>query len=156
MQEIIAPKPVPWDVVRHPSVFLAGSIDMGQAADWQALAVRALNDLPGTILNPRRAQWDASWPQDPRFAPFAEQVTWELEGLERSDWVLMHLDADSKAPVSMLELGLHARSGRIVVSCPPEFWRAGNVQIVCTRMGIPLFCSLDFAIAALRRRLPAR
>lgn len=47
----------------QPSVFLAGSIEMGQAEPWQTLLEDALADLPVTILNPRRDAWDASWEQ---------------------------------------------------------------------------------------------
>src|SRR5947207_12517647 len=58
-------------------VFLAGSIEMGEAEQWQKRIVAALSgagDL--VILNPRRDDWDGSWEQradDPRFS---EQVNW--------------------------------------------------------------------------------
>ena len=38
-----------------------------------------------------------------------------------------------------MELGLVARSSRIVVICEPNFYRYGNVRIVCERYNIPLF-----------------
>jgi hypothetical protein len=40
------------------------------------------------------------------------------------------------SPVTLLEMGLHARSKKLVVCCPDGFWRKGNVDIVCERYGI--------------------
>jgi len=37
----------------EPAIFLAGSIEMGAAIDWQAKVVDALRDLDVTVLNPR-------------------------------------------------------------------------------------------------------
>jgi hypothetical protein len=48
------------------------------------------------------------------------------------------LAPDTKAPISLLELGLFARSDRVVVGCPDGFWRRGNVEIVCQRYGCAL------------------
>lgn len=36
------------------SVFLAGTIEMGNSVDWQAKAIRRLQDMPINIFNPRR------------------------------------------------------------------------------------------------------
>jgi hypothetical protein len=46
------PAPLPSDA-GMPSVFLAGSIDMGAAADWQRQVERALHDLPVVVLRER-------------------------------------------------------------------------------------------------------
>jgi Nucleoside 2-deoxyribosyltransferase like len=150
--------------VRAPSrpgletrVFLAGSIEMGTAERWQEEVVEALSgDGELVILNPRRADWDDSWEQradDPRFS---EQVNWELDMLEAADIVVMYLAPGTKSPVSLLELGLCARSGKLTVCCPPGFWRRGNVQIVCDRNRIPLFATMDELIADLRDRVRDR
>ncbi|KAF2847101.1 hypothetical protein T440DRAFT_471224, partial [Plenodomus tracheiphilus IPT5] len=37
------------------SVFLAGTIEMGKATEWQSRAVACLEDLDVAILNPRRS-----------------------------------------------------------------------------------------------------
>lgn len=46
-------------------VFLAGSIEMGKASDWQQKLIDDLSDLPDdlVLLNPRRKDWDSSWVQ---------------------------------------------------------------------------------------------
>jgi hypothetical protein len=127
------PAPLPGDL-RTPSVFLAGSIEMGAAEDWQAQVERALQDLDVLILNPRRDAWDASWVKSIDNPPFREQVEWELAGLERASVVAMYFAPSTKAPVTLLELGLCARAGRLVVCCPEGYWRRGNVEVVCRRL----------------------
>jgi len=138
------------------SLFLAGSIEMGGAEDWQSEVAARLADLDVVILNPRRDDWDASWRQsidDPRFRA---QVEWELDGLERASVIALWLAPATRAPISLLELGLSARSGKVIVGCPDGFWRKGNVEIVCARHGIPLLASFDAFVAAVRTRITGR
>jgi hypothetical protein len=136
-----------------PSLFLAGSIEMGAASPWQDEVIAALAGWQGTILNPRRPDWDSAWQQsidDPRFR---EQVEWELDGLERATRIAMYFDPATRAPVTLCELGLVARSSRLVVACPDGFWRKGNVEVVCARYGTPLLPDLASLIANLRAEL---
>lgn len=138
-------------------VFLGGSIDMGQAEDWQALVAADLADLPVAFLNPRREHWDAGWVQDISNPEFRGQVQWELDGLESSDLVLFHLSPSGPAPVTLMELGLHARTpDRCIVSCPAGYWRRGNVQVLCARFGITLVDSLDSLVWEARARIVRR
>lgn len=158
MPVICAPDPLPhggrFEVIAR-SVFLGGSIEMGTAEDWQPQAAAAL-DAPGvTVLNPRRGQWDASWPQDPQFGPFAEQVRWELRALDRAEVALIYFAVGTRAPISLLEMGLHARQGRLVVCCPEGFWRRGNVLITCEEYDVPCHARLRDAISDVRARLGA-
>jgi hypothetical protein len=139
-----------------PSVFLAGSIDMGQAADWQSKIEEALESVDCTVLNPRRKGWDSSWKQEADFPPFREQVEWELDAMESADLIAMHLDMDSKAPVSLLELGLHAHDGKMVVSCPDGYWRKGNVDIVCERAGVPVYEDFQEFVDEIVKRMSLR
>lgn len=134
-------------------VFLAGSIDQGAAVDWQSAVAQRFADRDLVLLNPRRDAWDASWVQSIDNPVFREQVEWELDGLERADQVLLYLSPGSKAPISLLELGLFARAGKLIVACAPDFWRRGNVEVVCARFGLPLFSTLDAAVDTLAERL---
>jgi hypothetical protein len=134
-------------------VFLAGSIEMGAAAEWQAELIAALGERDLVILNPRRDEWDASWRQSIQEPRFRGQVEWELDGLDRADVIAMWLAPDTKAPISLLELGLYARSGKLVVGCPDGFWRRGNVEIVCARHAIPLTGDWPSFVAAVLRAL---
>jgi len=132
-------------------IFLAGSIEAGKAEQWQERIVRAMSGVSNlVILNPRRDDWDGSWEQRADNPQFFEQVSWELDMLDAADIVVMYLAPDTKSPISLLELGLYARSGKLKVCCPTGFWRRGNVEMVCKRYQIPLFENLDALIADLR------
>lgn len=135
------PAPLPAELGR--SLFLAGSIEMGRAADWQQQVAQALAHRELTILNPRRDAWDASWAQDLANPQFVAQVEWELEAQERADRILMYFAPDTQAPITLLELGLFGRSGKLVVCCPHGYWRKGNVDVVCARYGVPQLPTLD-------------
>lgn len=137
-------------------MFLAGSIEMGVAEDWQSRVAASFAEEEGLVLlNPRRDAWDASWVQSIDNPMFREQVEWELEGLARADVIAMYLAPGTKSPVSLLELGLHAASGKVVVHCPEGFWRKGNVDVVCARYGLEQHDEWDAWIATLRVRLAA-
>lgn len=134
-------------------VFLAGSIEMGVAEDWQAAVSAAIDDLEVVILNPRRDAWDASWKQSILEPRFREQVEWELDGQERATVIALYFAPGTQSPISLLELGLFAQTGKVVVCCPDGFWRKGNVEIVCARYGVPLASDLASLVAQLRARL---
>lgn len=134
------------------AVFLAGSIEMGKAEDWQKRIENAFRKSDVTFFNPRRDDWDSSWTQDQSNPEFNYQVNWEMNKLEQADVIFMYFSPETKSPISLLELGLHA-SDNIIVCCPKGFWRKGNVDIVCTRYKIPLFETLEDAIGALDTKI---
>jgi hypothetical protein len=136
-----------------PSVFLAGSIDMGTAEPWQTEVEVALAERALTIFNPRRLEWDASWKQTITNPQFREQVEWELDALERCSFIAMYFAPKSQAPVTLLEFGLFARSGKLIVCSPPGYWRRGNLEVVCARYGVPLLDELPQLIEAIRERV---
>jgi len=131
------PGPIVFD--EFPSVFLAGSIDMGSAADWQTEVCSFFTNLNINVYNPRRDDWNNDWEQKIENTQFSEQVNWELQAMESADFIIMNFLPDSKSPVTLLELGLHAAGNKLVVCCPDEFYRSGNVHIVCNKYSIPLF-----------------
>lgn len=124
------------------SVFLAGSIEMGKAEDWQTEVGNFFHKEGYDVLNPRRNDWDASWEQKFENPQFYQQVNWELNALEHADLIIMYFAPDTKSPISLLELGLFARSGKLRVVCPDGFWRKGNVEIVCNYYNIPFYNNL--------------
>lgn len=152
MKVIKAPKPFNWNDPQK-TLFLAGSIEMGKAVDWQTKITNALADMPVTILNPRRDDWDSSWEQKASNKQFAKQVNWELDALNVVECIAMYFDPSTKSPISLLELGLHAKNRNLIVCCPEGFWRKGNVDIVCQRNSITQVNTLDELIEAVRRRL---
>lgn len=134
------------------TVFLAGSIEQGSAAEWQSeickrFAIR--DDIDVTFFNPRRENWDSSWKQSADEPNFVHQVTWELDHMERCDLIFMYFAPGTKSPISLLELGLHADGENMIVCCPDGFWRKGNVEIVCERYNVPLYDDYEKAVEAL-------
>ena len=121
-----------------PKIFLAGSVDMGSAVNWQESFEHYFSKYDIIIYNPRRDDWDSTWVQDISNPQFNEQVTWELDHLEESDLIVYYFDPNGKAPITLLELGLYGNCNRSIVCCPEGYWRRGNVQMVCKRFGIPL------------------
>lgn len=150
MQLITAPEPL---IIQHSSIFLAGSIEQGKAMPWQDKIVQELTNFPCTLLNPRRKEWDASWIQSIDNPMFKEQVDWELTALEKAAIIVVYFDPATKAPITLLELGLYAQSGKLLVCCPNGYWRKGNVDIVCQRYGIPQLANLDTLIEKLKTHL---
>jgi len=117
-------------------IFLAGSIEMGTANDWQEEFASTLEGERVVILNPRRDDWDSSWEQSIDNPKFREQVEWELTAMQRANVIVMHFEPNTKSPITLLELGLFANSGKLIVHCPEGYWRKGNVDIVCNRFRI--------------------
>ncbi|AXT56040.1 nucleoside 2-deoxyribosyltransferase domain-containing protein [Aquimarina sp. MMG015] len=151
MKIITAPTKIELD--KNLSVFLAGSIEVGVAERWQDIVINELLEYDVTLLNPRRASWDASWKQTIDNPVFKEQVDWELEALEKAEMIIMYFDKNTKSPITLLELGLFARSGKLIVCCPDEFWRKGNVAIVCERYEVKQVDSLEELINEVKKRV---
>lgn len=126
------------DVIR---VFLGGTIDNGDSEDWQHELIKRLKESEDMlaydvhVYNPRREDWrdDQGWMNG--------QVTWELSHQEKADIIVMNILADSKSPISLLELGLNAKDDKMVVFCTDKFYRFNNVAITCDRYNVPLIKS---------------
>lgn len=132
------------------SVFLAGSIEMGKAENWQVRVGNYFTRENWDVFNPRRDDWDSSWTQEFENPQFFQQVTWELNALEQCDLIIMYFDPSTKSPISLLELGLFAHSGKIKVICPDGFWRKGNVEVVCNYYNIPFYNNFDTLLLDLK------
>ena len=137
------------DTREYTSVFLAGTIDMGTAENWQDKAASLFEKKGGGFLlySPRQAEWHPE-----REGEMDYQVNWELEHLEKADYILMNFLSGSQSPVTLLEMGLHARGGKLLVVCTPGYFRYDNVRITCQRYSIPLYATLEEAIDTIRRK----
>jgi hypothetical protein len=124
--------PAPFHDAPHPWLFTGGVIEQGKAVDWQTELALILNPFGGTLLNPRRRDWDSTWQQTVRDVRFKQQVDWELDAQALSDVLVYYLDAASKAPITLLEIGLHVYR-KPLVYCHPDFWRRGNLEVLCAR-----------------------
>ena len=154
-QTVTSPHALPAHDTR-PKVFLAGSIEMGKAGDWQQQVQQALADEGVLMLNPRRADWNPAWRPEADEPEFRRQVEWELAALEQADIVLMYFTPGTQSPITLLEFGLYARSGKLLVAAPAGFWRKGNLDITGDRYGVPRHDDLAALIAAVKQRLAAQ
>jgi len=143
MIQIIKPDSEVQKAIYDKKIFLAGSIEMGAAVDWQREVEEVFESYFCTnkdcvIYNPRRTHWDSSWEQSIENEQFKYQVEWELNKLYECDVILMYLDENTKSPISLLELGLYALDTKLLVICGENFWRRGNVEVTCDFYEIPL------------------
>lgn len=140
-----------------PSVFFAGTTSKVDSTDWRETLASLLSKTPITIYNPYRADWDSTWREDVNFAPFREQVEWELEKIESADIVVICFQPQTQAPISLLEFGLCARTpGKAIVFCPEGYEKRGNVQIVCQKFSVEMVGSIEELKDAIVKRLPAQ
>lgn len=136
-----------------PTVFLAGSIEMGNCDHWQSKVINAFRGEDVTFYNPRRDDWDSSWEQNLNSPNFYEQVSWEFDMLMDANFIYMYIDPSTKSPISLLELGMFAQSAKMIVCCPDGFYRKGNVDVVCQKFRVPLFSDFDTSLVALRNKI---
>lgn len=134
---------LPEEISRDDSftkIFLAGTIDMGNSRDWQTEIYDRFSEMNGRyiLFNPRQENWDATRPGEMDY-----QVKWELDHLEDADMIIMYILGTSKSPISLLEMGLHAKSGKMYVICEKDFYRYDNVRITCDYYEVPLYNDLE-------------
>lgn len=146
MSKIYKPVDSLFNIDEKKIIFLAGSIELDTACRWQDMVCNLLQDVDDlAILNPRRDEWDNSWKCSIDNPVFKAQVKWELYGIELADDVLFCFDPNTKSPITLLELGLCTKKkdpSRVYVYCPDNFWRKGNVDIVCEEYGFTIIKQL--------------
>lgn len=130
------------------SIFLAGATNVA----WRETFLAGLRGLHSTgetpypsttVYDPFQPNWTADWKEDLGDGRFKRQLEWELEKQDNAAIVAVFFDGRSQSPVSLLEFGLCARSGKAVVGCDRGFWKRGNVQAVCQRYGVPMADDLN-------------
>lgn len=149
MTVVTAPEVLTRETAMELSVFLAGSIEMGKADDWQSKVQDKIKDKNVVLLNPRRRDWDSTWTQESE--DMRLQIKWEQDMMFHADIVLFNFLPETKSPVTMLELGqcLGSKWGsnqNIVVCCPKNFWRYANIKHTCARYGVNVHEYIDDAI----------
>ena len=118
-------------------VFLAGTIDNGDSANWQDQVIEKLSSNPPKgmtliVCNPRGSNWNATHKDQ------MIQIDWEQRALADTNHIFLVLLDGSKSPISLLELGLYAKSKKITVFCTKKFYRYDNVYDTCVRNNIEL------------------
>jgi len=141
---ITAPEKLPENESFNTYVFLGGSIECGTVENWQdKLAIEA-EKAGFIVLNPRRKEWDASLEQSLDNPQFVEQLEWEYNAQSLAHVLLYYFHENTKAPITLLELGHFINSGKeVIVICPTKYWRSGNVKFLCKKFDVPVYESLD-------------
>ena len=136
------------------SIFLAGTTSQVDTTDWRKTLSASLADLPVTIYNPYRPDWDGSWREDISFAPYREQVEWELDRQDKADLIVVYFHPSTQAAVSLLEFGIWVRiPGKTIVACPAGYWKRGNVEIVCKKFDVEMVDNLGELRDAIVKKL---
>ena len=117
------------------TIFLAGTIDNGDSFNWQEELIELCKDLDIVFFNPRRKNWNGEMPSN----QLEYQIKWEQEHLDRANYIVMCLLDNSKSQISLLELGLYAQSGKLLVFCNKAFYRYDNIRLTCHKYDIPLY-----------------
>lgn len=142
------------------TLFLAGSIEMGRAVDWQARVIEETKDFAGVIYNPRRKDWDASWAAETPQMRF--QINWELNQLEEAQTIFFYFQGDTLSPISLLELGMAVAwtiayspnlRPNVIVVVEKNFWRRTNILETCARGSVLVFDTLDEGLTALKQTI---
>lgn len=120
-------------------IFLAGTIDLGNSIDWQKQVEdyykKSNFNFNITIFNPRTVHYNDD--------NIRNQINWELNHLEEADIIIMNILGNSKSPISLMELGLYAKSDKLYVICEKDFYRYTNVEETCKFYNIKLKNSLE-------------
>jgi len=140
------------------NVFTAGSIEMGKAVKWQSLMAQLLSDLPITVCDPRRPNRDwnpamARVPDEAGLTGMQAQIDWELDAQDQADVICFFFDVDTNSPVSLLELGLFAKSKKVVVCCDARYHKWDNVKATCERYKIPFAETFEEFVPKVRKML---
>ncbi|KAL7785877.1 hypothetical protein V8C37DRAFT_393327 [Trichoderma ceciliae] len=151
---VLAPgRPTPNLRSQKSSVFLAGTTSPTGEPDWRQTLTEALSEMPITIFNPKRDDWDSTWKEDFSDSRWVEQVEWELEMQDEADIIVVFFHGVSPAPISLLELGLCVRSGKAIVCALDGYSKRGNVEAVCRRYQVKFVSSEQGLKAAVIERL---
>jgi hypothetical protein len=127
------------------SVFLGGTIDNGSSVNWQEEAADFLLKHDLNVLNPRRDDWNPEWEQTIENPEFYRQVKWEMNAMEFADIVILNFLKGSVSPITLLELGLMVKNNpqKLYVAADYDYWRRGNIEVICEEFSIPLYPNLE-------------
>ncbi len=123
--------------LEKPSIFLAGSMAIGDRMNWRTRAINTF-EKRYHLFDPTNVHH-----ADLNDSEMSKHIKWEWEALKHSDAILFNFNAESKSPISLLELGMYIRSEKIVVVCPKEFYQSHYIETLCSEEQVPLFQSIE-------------
>lgn len=140
---------------RESRIFLlAGASEMDSSSRWQE-TVASFISKAGHIALCSRLQDSKLSTSSFENAHFFQVRSWELDALELAEFVVFHLDASSKSPEGILELGYAAAKfpKKVCVICPEGFWCKGLVDILCYREDLMKYKSVEEMLDALNQMI---
>lgn len=160
------------DIVGKTTIFLGGSIEMGAAENWQegfivdflesfklvqhsfgvVCSISYHDTSSFCFLNPRRGDWDNSWYQSIENPQFFQQVSWELNYLEKATHKVFYFAADTLSPITLLELGKFHLDPNVYICWHEKYKRAGNLEVFCNRYNLKTYKDLKEITNEIRRR----
>lgn len=104
-------------------LFLAGGVS--NCRDWQKEVLSKILDLDIVVLNPRRAEFDASNKEIEK-----EQIQWEYEMLRKASVISFYFCEETICPITLYELGTWSHSDKqIIIGMDEKYSRRRDVEI---------------------------
>ncbi|CAM1372061.1 nucleoside 2-deoxyribosyltransferase domain-containing protein [Tenacibaculum xiamenense] len=128
-------------------VFLAGSMCIDKEDDWRKNVIKNFANV-FDFIDPTNENHNLL-----NDSQMEHHINWELEGLELSDIILMNLLPESKSPISMVELGLYARSNKLIICCPENFYQYRYIKTLAKKYNVALFTELEKGIQHLKKEI---
>ncbi|WP_075342718.1 nucleoside 2-deoxyribosyltransferase domain-containing protein [Tenacibaculum agarivorans] len=116
--------------------FLAGSIDYTTAKPWRFSIIQK-NTRKIHFLDPTNTKHDQLTDK-----AMKNHILWELNALEFADKIILNLLPEATSPISLVELGLYAKSEKLIVICPDSFYKSRYVHVLCEKYDVPLYKNL--------------
>jgi hypothetical protein len=73
--------------------------------------------------------------------------------METADIMAVYFGPRTPAPITLMELGLWARSGKCVVGCSEAYPKKGNVRAVCEKYKIECVGTVAELVEGVKRKL---
>ncbi|CAM1343711.1 nucleoside 2-deoxyribosyltransferase domain-containing protein [Tenacibaculum amylolyticum] len=117
--------------------FLAGSMNLQKEVSWRD---KIMKEISGNVLflDPTNKNHDSLSDKEMK-----AHIEWELEAMELADTIILNFLPNAMSPISLVELGLHAKSGKLIVVCPDEFYKSRYVHILCKKYKIPIYKTFE-------------
>lgn len=121
-------------------IFLAGSMAKEPEVNWRQTVIDNLEENYH-FLDPTNSNHNSL-----SDAEMHEHVMWEFEGMRIADYILINFISDSLSPISLVELGLHTATDKLIVVCPKEFYKWSYIETLCKEHNTPIFNRLEEVI----------
>lgn len=125
------------------SIFLGGTASDTGEPDWRDTLNKGLADQAVAIFDPKRDDWDSTWREDFSDTRWADQIQWELDMQDTADIIVVLFHGVTAAPISLAEMGMAARTGKLIACALDGYCKKGYVEAVCRKFKAPFVRSED-------------